>query len=95
MTIDSKFPQLVVENKHDVATVNLKTAYERAQANPGSRMVEVRWYDASYLRYELVGYIISYPGDEIEYLTYADIKRMHDEKLAAYRRSKEEKRNGR
>lgn len=79
MVIESKHPQLVVENPHSVPCMSLEKAYNRVQSNPGSRLVEVRWYDALYGRYELLGYLVSYPGDETKYLTYADIKRLHDE----------------
>lgn len=79
MNIEPKYPQLVVEDKYSVPWMDLEKAYNRVQSNPGSRLVQVRLFDAAYWRYDLVGYIVSYPGDETKYLTYADIKRLHDE----------------
>lgn len=84
MTIETKRPQLIVRNRNDVPFLNLETAYNRKQANPGSKLVEVREYNWSTLRFDLVGYLVSYPGDETKYLSYADIKRMHDERLAVW-----------
>lgn len=84
MKIESKLPQLVVEHKYDVPFLPLETAYNRKQANPGSRLVEVLCYDWDFCRFESVGYIVSYPGDETEYLTARDIDRMHDERLALW-----------
>ena len=87
MIIRTRNPQLVVQSRYDVPRLDLATAYNRKQANPGSRLVEVREYDWSTLRFDLVGWLVSYPGDGTKYLTYADIERMHDERLALWARA--------
>ena len=97
MIIRSRNPQLVVRSRYDVPCLPLETAHNRKQANPGSRLVEVSEYDWDTLRFVHVGWLVSYPGDKTKYLTYADIERMHDERLAVWAKAthqtdKEEKR---